>query len=445
MSMIKAPIRGAASRLLYTWRSWLVELNDERVISATTRGGGFSWRVLIFFLIAVAVVAIQMWQFAIPQLRPPILPEALYFGSLIAAVYPWTSQKLSAIIGCSLLAIALCSALDLITHADWGSIGLYAVIAIISYRLPLRLSVPVVIVCTFVILMSQGVGNWLSARTAVNVGTIVTNLLIVGFAFVASLARRSRYLLINRLEQTQQQLREEMGRTAELATARERARIARDVHDVLAHSLTVLSVQVQALRQLVRENPERAATILDQMAEVLRESQAESRQIVGLLREAMTEKVPEGAADIVTRLRVTAERFTERTGVRCTLHEQGSPIYLSAQHIEALHFALQEALTNAYRHGRASHTEADLHWDQATVRLTIRDDGMASTSSSEGSGNGMRGMRERADMLGGMVEAGPRTGGGFEVSMNLPVAAERADQLEINATFGAGAAGEIIA
>jgi signal transduction histidine kinase len=443
--MITAPIRGAADRLLQAWRARLVELNEERVIPATAQGGGFSWQVLIFFLIAVAFVAVQMWQFAIPQLRPPILPEALYFGSLIAAVYPWTSQKLSAIIGYSLLAIALCSALDMITHADWGSIGLYAVIAIISYRLPLRLSVPVVAVCTFVILMSQGIGNWLSARAAVNAGAIVTDLLIVGFAFVASLARRSRYLLIDRLEQTQQQLREEMGRTAELAAARERARIARDVHDVLAHSLTVLSVQVQALRQLVRDNPERAAAMLDQMAEVLRESQEESRQIVGLLREAMTEEMREGGADIVARLRVTAERFTERTGMRCTLHEHGSTVQLSTQHVEALHFALQEALTNAYRHGRASYAEAELWWEKTTVRLTVRDDGTSPPLQSEGSGNGLRGMRERASALGGVVEAAPRTDGGFEVSITLPVGVERARKPEREVTFEARKAGESIA
>lgn len=443
--MIKAPIRGTVSRLLHEWRARLVELNEERVIPGAGEGGGFSWPVLAFFLIAVLVVAVQMWQLVIPQLRPPFLPEALYAGAIIAVVYSWRSQKLPTIIGYILLVIVLCGLLDVITHADWGSIGLYAVIGIAGYRLTPRLSMPVVGVCTLVVLMSQGLGNWLGPHDTLNGSVIITDLLIIGFAYVASLSRRSRYLLINRLEQTQAQLREEMGRTAELAAARERARIARDVHDVLAHSLTVLSVQVQALRQLVRDNPERAAAMLDQMAEVLRESQAESRQIVGLLREAMTEETRGGAADVMARLRVMAERFTERTGMRCTLREHGSPAHLSTQHVEALHFALQEALTNAYRHGRASRAETDLWWEKETVRLTIRDDGTASSSSSDGSGNGLRGMRERADALDGAVEAAPRTAGGFEVSVTLPVGAEHTRKPEGEAYFETGRAGEPIA
>lgn len=442
--MIRAPIRGTASRLLHEWRARLIELNEERIIPGTVERGGFSWPVLVFFLITVGVVAVQMWQLVIPQLRPPFLPEALYFGGLIVVVCSWRSQKLPTIIGYTVLAIVLCGLLDTITHADWGNIGLYAVIGIAVYRLSPRLSVPIAGVCTLVVLMSQGLGNWLGTRGTPNGGVIITALLIIGFAFVASLSRRSRYLLISRLEQTQAQLREEMGRTAELAAARERARIARDVHDVLAHSLTVLSVQVQALRQLVRDNPERAAAMLDQMAEVLRESQSESRQIVGLLREAMTEEMREGAADIVARLRVTAERFTERTGMRCTLHEHGSPVHLSVQHVEALHFALQEALTNAYRHGRASHAEANLWREKEMVRLTIRDDGTPSPTSGEGSGNGLRGMRERADALGGMVEAAPREHGGFEVNVTLPVGAKHDTKLEVEAKRAAGRTGETI-
>lgn len=443
--MINSPKHGMASRLFHEWRTWIVELNEDRVMPVAVVRGSFGWPVLAIFLIALVVVAVQMWQLVIPQLRPPLLPEGLYFGSLIAVVYSRASRRLPAVVGYSLIAIAVCGVLDAITHADWGTIGLYAVIATVGYRLPPRLSMPIVGVCALVILISTGLGNWLGTQGKVNGGVIITDLLIIGFAFVASLSQRSRYLLISRLEQAQAQLREEMGRTAELATARERARIARDVHDVLAHSLTVLSVQVQALRQLVRHNPERAAAILDQMAEVLRESQAESRQVVGLLREAMTEEMTEDAADTATRLRVTAERFTERTGVRCTLREHGSPIHLPAQHVEALHFALQEALTNAYRHGRASYAEAELWWEKTTVRLTIRDDGASSSSPGEGSGNGLRGMRERADALGGTAVAAPRTDGGFEVSVTLPVGAQHTGKTEAKAKREAGRTGEPIA
>lgn len=431
--MIQAPVRGMLARVLQEWRLRLARLArlDERQVMSPAVRVRFTWPVLVFFFCAVVVSAVQMWQQVIPQLRPPLLPEALFFSALAAVALSQATHSHRSTIVYSLLAITLCVLLDVITRADWGSVVLYGVIVTSAYRLSPRVGTPLAVLCALIILTSDGLVRLFIARGHVNGSVLIADLLTIGFAYVATLAQRSRHLLIRRLEATQAQLREEMDRAAELAAARERARIARDVHDVLAHSLTVLSVQVQALRQLVRSHPERASAILDQMAEVLRESQVESRQIVGLLREAMTDTDEGRDIDAATRLRVTAERFAERTGVRCMLREHGSPAPLSAQRIETLRFALQEALTNAYPHGKASHAEADLWWEDMTVRLTVRDGGapspVAILVASEGSGNGLRGMRERAEALGGSVSAGPRTAGGFAVGVLLP----------LNATSGA--------
>lgn len=441
--MLQAPVRERIAGRLRWWRSRLATFDDRTVMPGVVAVSSFTWAVLIFFVGAVAVTAVQMWLVIGTAHQSPLVPEAIYFAGLVAAVCSRAARHIWGIIAWAGLAIALCILLDAVTHADWGNIGLYAVIVTVVYRLPTRLSLPISAVCAAIILTSEGLVNLLLGRGPANGSSIVTQALIIGFALAASLGQRSRHLFITRLEQTQAQLREEMARTAELAAARERARIARDIHDVLAHSLTVLSVQAQALRQLVRDNPERAAAILDQMAEVLRESQAESRQVVGLLREALTD---EEAIDVAARLCVTAERFAERTGVRCTLREHGSPARISAQYVEALRFALQEALTNAYRHGRASHATADLWWERAAVRLTIRDDGAASTASGEGSGNGLRGMRERAAALGGTISAGPRAdGAGFEVSMSLPLDAGQRAVTDVATRQEAGKAGETIA
>jgi signal transduction histidine kinase len=371
-----------------------------------------------------------MWFAISARHLSPILPEAVYIAGIVVAVCSRASKSVLGIISLALFAIALCILLDTMTKSDWGVIGLYIVIATVVYRLPLRLSVPVSALAALIVLTSEGLFDLLLGRSA-PIGALISQTLIIGFAFAASLAQRTRHLLITQLERTQAQLRDEMERTAELAAARERARIARDVHDVLAHSLTVLSVQAQALRQLVRDNPERAAALLDQMAEVLRESQVESRQIVGLLREA---NAPEaGSADLAIRLRVLAERFAERTGMRCALREHGAPRRLSARHAETLRFALQEALTNAYRHGNAAHAEADLWWELESVRLIVCDDGASSPASASraesGQGRqGLRGMRERAEALGGMAETGPRTDGGFVVTVTLPFGNEPGEQ-----------------
>ncbi len=437
--MAQAPVPGRLARQLRSWRSRIALFDERAVVTSTGDIRSFTWPVLVFFLGALIVTAVQMWLTLSAENHSPLLSELVFIASLAIAAWARALRPVWGIIGLSLLAIALCVLLDMMTHADWGNIGLYVVIVTVVYRLPLRLSLPIAALCALIILISEGLVDLLLGNGRVNGANIVSQGLIIGFAFAASLSQRSRHLLINRLERAQERLRDEMGRTAELAAARERARIARDVHDVLAHSLTVLSVQAQALRQLVRDDPERAAALLDQMAEVLRESQVESRQIVGLLRETMPEDG--GAASIATGLRVTAERFAERTGMRCTLHESGKPVHLSAQHVETLRFALLEALTNAYRHGKATEAEAEIVWENTVVRFLVRDNGagVASVTAGEGPGNGLRGMRERAEALGGSVEVGPRIdGGGFALSLTLPLHAgqSEAPAVDVNQKFG---------
>lgn len=437
--MAQTPIPERLAGRLHSWRSRLARSGGSAVVTNTVDIRNFTWPVLIFFLGAVIVTAVQMWLALSAAGHSPLLPEIVFIAGIVVAAWARAVRSVWGVIGFSLLAIALCVVLDMMTRADWGNIGLYVVIVTVAYRLPLRLSLPISALCALIILASEGLVNLLLGNGGVNGTNIVSQGLIIGFAFAASLSQRSRHLLINRLEQAQERLRDEMGRTAELAAARERARIARDVHDVLAHSLTVLSVQTQALRQLVRDNPERAAALLDQMAEVLRESQVESRQVVGLLREAMPEDG--GAVDIAASLRVTAERFTERTGMRCALHESGAPVRLSAQHVETLRFALLEALTNAYRHGKATEAEADIVWESAIVRLSVRDDGAGTeaTTAGQGTGNGLRGMRERAEALGGSVEAGPlMDGSGFAINLTLPLRADQSETPVVDANQKAG-------
>jgi len=398
--MAQTPIFGRLARQLRSWRSRIALFDERAAMTSTVDIRSFTWPIVNFFFGAVIVTAVQMWLNLSAENHSPLLPEIVYIAGIVIAVWARVLRSIWGVIGFSLLATALCA---------------------------------------LIILASEGLVDLLRGNGGVNGMNIVSQGLIIGFAFAASLSQRSRHLLINRLEQAQEQLRDEMGRTAELAAARERARIARDVHDVLAHSLTVLSVQTQALRQLVRDNPERAAALLDQMAEVLRESQVESRQIVGLLREAIPED--DSATHIAASLRVMAERFAERTGMRCTLHESGKPAHLSTQHVEALRFALLEALTNAYRHGKAPHAEADIVWENASVRLSVRNDGVgvAPTAANRGTGNGLRGMRERAEALGGSVEVGPQPdSGGFAISLTLPLLVGQSEAPVVDAQQEAG-------
>jgi signal transduction histidine kinase len=258
-------------------------------------------------------------------------------------------------------------------------------------------------------------------------GNVLT---LAGLGCLAGILR-SRSLVVLKLQATQAQLQVEMQHTAELAAARERTRIARDMHDVLAHSLTVLSIQAQAARQIVTQQPEQAAHLLDEMAEVLRESIAESRRVVGLLHEATY--LPAEGGTLSSRLLALADRFAARTGLHCSLHTTGQACQLNEEQKNTLHLALQEALTNAYRHGGARHVWADLAWAADVVTLTVRDDGTGQPGIPlEGTGgNGLRGMRERATALGGSMRAGPHHDGGFEVSVSLPLMIVEAARAEV--------------
>ncbi|GCE08829.1 hypothetical protein KDAU_61580 [Dictyobacter aurantiacus] len=244
-------------------------------------------------------------------------------------------------------------------------------------------------------------------------------------------SRRIQHLQFIRLQEMQKQLREQMERVEELAATRERVRIARDIHDVLAHSLTVLSIQVQATRQLVQQ-PERVAAKLDDMAALLRESLAESRRVVTLWRETASAATSYG--NVVTRLQAALDRFSERTGIQGVFEEKGTAHPLNDQQCETLQYVLQETLTNAHRHGAAQHIQAELQWQDIQVILQVHDDGKGQdTISPPQTGtlhghHGLQGMRERATALGGTLQAGPRKAGGFAVTLSLPF--EKAKQLQ---------------
>lgn len=334
------------------------------------------------------------------------------------------------------IALALC--ISLILH-QVNTVGAENVVLIVLLmttmgRLPLRMAIVTFIVITLVYCWVNGLsqmllaGDWnlFTSSDAARLGYALT--VYVPFALIAG-SFQARAQTTAQLRETQAQLREEMQHTSELAASRERARIARDIHDVLAHTLTILSVQTQAARQIVRQEPERAAGLLDEMSVILRESLAESRKVVGLLREARETPGMQGEEpSLSARLLATAEHFTERAGLRCELDEQGTARAVSPEQTEALNFALQEALTNAYRHGAARHLRATLEWQAQAVSLTMVDDGNAQANAeSPGSGLGLRGMRERAETLGGAVTARALATGGFRVVMRLPLNAATRD------------------
>jgi signal transduction histidine kinase len=313
--------------------------------------------------------------------------------------------------------------LNLLFPGNWGDFGLLALCGFVLYRFPLRWSCPIVALSIAGLAENHGLNAVLLTRHLGSNSQLITLLAIAACLCWVGWSRRMQHLQVVRLQEMQKQLREQLERAEELAATRERVRIARDMHDVLAHSLTVLSIQVQAARQLVHQHPDLLSKKLEDMAALLRESIAESRRVVGLLRGTVTSSLSHGV--ISTQLQAAVDRFSERTGIHCAFEEKGMPQHISNKQGETLQYALQEALTNAHRHGAASHIWAELRWQEAQVTLHVCDDGQGQSAlqpqdTTRPGHHGLQGMRERATALGGMLQAGPQPEGGFAVTLSLP-------------------------
>jgi signal transduction histidine kinase len=307
-------------------------------------------------------------------------------------------------------------------------VGLYTVCVIMLYRFPLGWSLSLAGICILTLLATDGALHLLPFPHPGSAGTLAFSLALAGGLCWFGWAQRAQYLLVVRLHETEEQLRKQMARSEALAVEQERTRIARDIHDVLSHSLAVLSIQVQAARHLLSD-PARLTAKLDDMAMLIRESITESRRVVGMLREIPP--APSRQDDLSANLRSIATTFNERTGVACHFAESGTPHNVSPHQRETLQLALREMLTNAHRHGSAQTVWITVEWQEVFLTSTVHDDGLGANAaqtatfadkmcSGVSGHHGLAGMRERAEALGGQVEAGPAETGGFAVSLSLP-------------------------
>ena len=198
----------------------------------------------------------------------------------------------------------------------------------------------------------------------------------------------------------------------------ERARIARDLHDVLSHTVSVMVVQAAAADDVWESNPLAARAALRRTEEAGRQALAELRGFLRTVREENDDDAPQPTLDDVERLAATMGD----SGLRVTLRREGAGEVPLGVQVGAYRI-VQEALTNTLRHARASEAEVLVRIDDTEVRVRVRDNGTGGGSLPKG-GHGLIGMRERAGLLGGTLTAGPRAGGGFEVAACLPVREE---------------------
>ncbi|MFI5954188.1 sensor histidine kinase [Cryptosporangium sp. NPDC051539] len=213
-------------------------------------------------------------------------------------------------------------------------------------------------------------------------------------------------------------LESERDALARLAVVEERGRIARDLHDVVAHSLSVVVLQADGARHVLHDDPERADRALEAIGRTGREATAEMRRLLGVLRS------PEAASRApqpdLGQLELLVSQV-RASGLPVTLTVHGDLSAVPAGAGLSAYRIVQEALTNAVKHGGPGVT-ADVSAEAGPEGLTvvITDDGRGAGAADDGAGLGLLGMRERAAAVGGEVIAGPRAGGGFSVRAWLP-------------------------
>jgi signal transduction histidine kinase len=208
------------------------------------------------------------------------------------------------------------------------------------------------------------------------------------------------------------------------AIADEQARIARELHDVIAHSVSMMVVQAAAADEVFDQRPDQAREALRSIERAGRDALRELRRLLGAVR-------PGGEVD-ATAPQPGLERLDElvdsvrRSGLEISVRRDGEPVALPAGVDVSAYRIVQEALTNTLRHAQASRAEVTLIYDAEALELEIRDDGRgAIANGDESGGHGLVGMRERAALLGGTLEAGPHAGGGYRVGARLPIEAPR--------------------
>jgi signal transduction histidine kinase len=245
-------------------------------------------------------------------------------------------------------------------------------------------------------------------------GDLAFGTLIFGGALLAGVAVRRRHLREQELERETRKLTHER----DAAVATERARLARELHDVVAHSVSTMVVQAQAGGSLLDTEPARAHEALRAIERAGRQALVELRHLLGLLRddEAAAAFAPQPG---LRELSALLETFRS-AGLSVELRAEGEAVTLPPGLDLTAYRIVQEALTNSLKHAAPAAAEVVLRYFDHAVEVEIIDTG-SRRAPANGVGQGLIGMRERVALYGGQLETGPRDGGGFLVRARLPV------------------------
>jgi signal transduction histidine kinase len=253
-------------------------------------------------------------------------------------------------------------------------------------------------------------------------GEFVFTPVLFGIAWLAGFALRERAAQAEAAEERAIHAEREREAAARVAVAEERARIARELHDIVAHAVSVMVLQVGAVRHKLPETLEEDSDALRGVERAGRTALAEMRRLLGAMRDdgEEPELAPQPGLDSLDNLLESIGR----AGLRVRLHVDGDAFPLPRAIDLSAYRIVQEGLTNALKHARASHADVTVRYGPDELRIEVRDDGEGG-STSDGLGHGLVGIRERVKIYGGEMTAGTATDGGFILRTRLPFGGDR--------------------
>nr|WP_231509744.1 histidine kinase [Streptosporangium roseum] len=361
--------------------------------------------------VTALVMVAQLWPFLAHDNPHPTSWHWWGYAVVIAAVTPllWRRRAPLSVLAVTLAATSMYDLVDNVPSQPVWYTGMIAIYTVAVYSPPWpRLLMLGITICGGLLLVG-------SSETALR-GTV---LFVAAYAGGRAVSVSRAYAAV--LEERAARLERERQVEAERAAERERARIARDMHDILAHAVSIMVVQAEAGPVVIRSDPARAEAAFDAIAASGREAMVQLRRMLGVLKE---EEGPRAPQPTIGDLPALAGQVMG-TGLDVAYSTRGEPRPLPPDVEIAAYRITQEALTNVVKHAGASHADIRLRWEDDALTIDVTDDGLGSGVALPPGGNGLIGIRERAAACGGTATAGRRADGpGFRVSVRLPLAAE---------------------
>jgi signal transduction histidine kinase len=258
-------------------------------------------------------------------------------------------------------------------------------------------------------------------KPAHSISELVFIPLLFGICWLAGFAVRERAEQAQAAEGRATQAERERDAATRIAVAEERARIARELHDIVAHAVSVMVLQAGAVRHKLPDALAEDREALTSVEQTGRTALAEMRRLLAAMHrdgddvDLMPQPGLDGLGSLLEEI--------SRAGLPVRLHVDGEPFPLPAALDLSAYRIVQEGLTNALKHARASHADVTICYQSDSLRTEVRDDGIGA-AASDGLGHGLAGIRERVKIYGGEMTAGTANGGGFILSTRLPLSGD---------------------